>query len=487
MRKLAFLLLLAALIFFSCDTGEEPPADSPIVIEVPEDLLGLAGSAGDGEEYAWDTIKELKATWVARMFRWSEFQKNRGAPDDPASEWHWGLDDYVRNMNQLGVKILGTIGCSDMEVYTAEDLAGRWPSDPGHYVPESHFPSYKEYVRRIVEHYSFNEDPDLRVHAWEIWNEGNWADWWSGEPVEFYKLHKATAEAVREVDPNIPLMGFNPNHINYDDWSRNLINGGYAPRDKIDGAAFHPYSSNPTTTLDTYNTFKSIVATGGFSEIWVTEVGFPTGGNNSPFVMKQPQQSASYTAPTIALLAANGVAKILWYEFSENGGTNGHSPAYVTSNDFEDFFGLTWWWRDDADSDDWHCWWQDSAFAYQLCGTYISGYTYRSNLPERVGIPAAVKALYFEKGVDRTLVLWNTSIQMNTVNVTLPGTDRTLHDMNVSTWDKGTGAQTDPKFLKPVPHQQSVGETTTVTLNTNIVKFYTWKNTGNQVPQISAP
>lgn len=485
MRKL-LVVLLVFMFFSSCDTGEpSPKKPETIIINVPEDLLGASGSTGDEEPWAWDVIHELGIKWVTRLFRWNEFQTNPGYPGDTPEEelvsgWHWGLDDYVRKVNQEGMKVIGTIGCSDMEAYPPGT------TDPGHYVPEEHIPSFVKYVKKIVEYYSYNEDPELHVDAWEIWNEGNWADWWRGTPLEFYKLHKAVAEAVREVNPDVPLFGFVASFLNYGDWTKNLIDGGYAPRDKLSGAAFHPYASNPNGTIGHLDKFSSIVAAGGFNEIWVTEVGFPYNGIGPNVINRR--NNGSFMASTIALLASRNVSKIFWYQFSRNGltGSNGGlgvNPDTYTSADPENFFQMTWWWRDSLISP-WKVKYEDSALAFKLCSQRIPGATYHSDLPKRKGkIPASIQALYFEgTGGACTLVLWNDKPSPRTIKVTLPGADRILYDMDYDAWDR-----TGEKKYKPEMSSENIDETTTVELKANVVKFYTWNNTGGKVPEISVP
>ena len=487
MRKMPFLSLLvlaACLLFFSCDSEEQADSPKAVVIKVPEDLLGASGSTGDeggGERpEAWNVIHELGIQWVTRMFRWGDFQKiNHDDPDDPEAGWNWTeMDTYVRTVKKNGMKIIGTIGCDDKAVFIDEDFDGRWTKDPGHFVPVRHIPMYEKYVKKLVQHYSYNDDPELKVDAWEIWNEGNfYPTWWYGTHDEFYKLHKAVSEAVREVNPDVPLLGFCANSINYDEWTKNLVSGGFAPKDKLNGAAFHPYAKDPAATMMHMQIFGSRVAAGGFDEIWVTEVGYPYGGMSYPTIIDR-KYNASFTVATIALLAANNVPRILWYQFSKNGLTNRNvNPHTFEGNDPEDYFQMTWWYHESDNN--WKCKYEDSAIAYTLASKHIPGSTYRSNLPKRQGIPDSVESLYFEgKNGSHALLLWNTKPTTRTVKVTLPGTDQTLHDMDYDTWDR-----TDSN--KPKINPKSIEGTTTIELKTNVVKFYSWKNTGSTVPVIA--
>ena len=486
MRKFLLMLFVCALLF-SCKTDDSQESKG-IAVQIPEDLLGASGSTGDipgGERpEAWPVIHELGIKWGTRMFRWSDFQKNiHDDPNDPAAGWDWNyMDDYVRQMKQNGMNILGTIGCSDMAVFIQEDFGGRWEKDPGHFVPERHIPMFVKYVKKVIDHYSYNTDPELNVDAWEIWNEGNYSPtWWEGTPLEFYKLHKAVAEAVREVNPNVPLLGFNANHINYSDWTKNLIKGGYAPKNKLSGAAFHPYAKDPASTIMHLETFRSLISDGGFKELWISEVGYPYNGNISANPNRiNIKYNASFTAATIALLASHSVPKIMWYQFSKNSLTNNNrNPHTWSSNDPEDYFQMTWWYHDGDNV--WKCKYEDSAIAYKLCSQHIPGSVYRSNLPKRQDVPDSVKALYFEgKDGNHTMLLWNDKPTTRNVKVTLPGTDQILYNMDYDTWDR-----TD--INKPVMASGSITATSTAELKTNIVKFYTWKNTGSVIPEISMP
>ncbi|GHV82513.1 hypothetical protein AGMMS49991_10710 [Spirochaetia bacterium] len=479
MKKLVSLLFLISLCFiFSCDDGAQPNPNPEPDREIPADLLGTAGSTGENEDYAWDVIHDLKITWITKLFRWSEFQSglgDPGYPGDPTAAgvgWNWTtMDNYVRRANQEGMKIIATIGCSDKMPFTAAD-----GPEKGHYVPAGHIPAFANYIKQMVSHYSNNPDPLLHVDAWEIWNEGNYIpEWWEGTTTEFYALHKAVVDAVREVNPDVPLLGFAATPVSdYTQWSKDLITFGAAPKDKVSGASFHPYAASPVNVLKAFESFKSSVASGGLDQIWITEVGFPAGGSGFPTIIKA-ESSASYTAETIALLAAAGVPKIFWYEFSESRA----SPSF--SNYFEDYFGLTWWWQDGGV---WKCARQDSAAAFKLCATYIPGTTYKPNLPERQGsISSGVRSLYFEgKTGTHTLVLWNEKMTPQNITVFLPGTGQTRYNLDSSTWEDNSTANDTHK--DPIP--ESIGNTTDITLG-QFAYIYTWtNNTAGQVPRISA-
>jgi hypothetical protein len=186
--------------------------------------------------------------------------------------------------------------------------------------------------------------------------------------------------------------------------------------EKADAVAFHPYELNPARTARLYSDFRAIVAEYGFADrIWVTEVGYPTGGLYPTATSEK--KFPGFVVKTFVNLAAEGAKTVMWYQLFD--------PVQRTRTNSENFFGLV---RSKTDYT------SKGAEAFRLCAVHLAGTTYRPDLPQRDGtslrdrVPGSLRAFYFERPEGGgTLVLWKDG---GAVKVVLHGLAEgyTLHD-----------------------------------------------------------
>jgi hypothetical protein len=162
-----------------------------------------------------------------------------------------------------------------------------------------------------------------------------------------------------------------------------------------------------------YDKIAAILKGHNFSgEIWVTEVGYPTGGIYPHRVSKRGLPA--YVIKTVTGLSARGARTVLWYQLFDD---RNERPLRITP-DSEDFFGLVYpnYAR------------KDGAAAYTLCARYLADTTYRPEWPERNGAPRSLISFYFQGKEGRnTLVLWNDRNTALKVHVSLSG-GGAIHD-----------------------------------------------------------
>jgi len=363
-NALALAVALSALLA-ACASSQHA-TNSPL--EIPADIAGLiAGHTVTPEEYT--LVNRMGASWVLSTFYWSSIEPAQGL-------WNFDYyDRYVDAANAAGKKVLGIL---------AYDVS--WIHDDGNthkYIPPDKMPFFLEYVRQVTAHFQG------RVGAWCIWNEPNFL-FWKGSMDEFFVLARQTADAVREVDPDVTLLGgaFNRGIIGLPKaYIRGLFESG--AMEKVDAVAFHPYELNPARTTRLYGAFRNIVAEYGFGDkIWLTEVGYPTSGWYPTATSEK--KFPAYVIKTFINLAMSGAKKIIWYQLFD--------PSEREKGDSEDYFGLV------RSEDDYT---SKGAEAYRLCAVYLAGTVYRPDLPTRTGLPRSLKTFYFEQPTGGgTLVLW---------------------------------------------------------------------------------
>ncbi|KQV54702.1 MULTISPECIES: cellulase family glycosylhydrolase [unclassified Caulobacter] len=75
--------------------------------------------------------------------------------------------------------------------------------------PPKSLDAWAEYISKFVRHLVARYGAaEVRQWYFEVWNEPNLQDWfWSGTQEEYFALYKATAKAVKDVDPLIKVGG----------------------------------------------------------------------------------------------------------------------------------------------------------------------------------------------------------------------------------------------------------------------------------------
>jgi len=386
--SLAAIFTLMLLLFSSCASISMYVFTENFTI--PSDFAGIvhAGQTGTEEEFTY--LNYLGASWMLDTVRWSIIEPEQG-------EWDFShYDTIVENNRAAGIKVLGLL---------AYDVG--WIHEDGklhYYIPSDRLPDFLRFVRNTVEHFRG------RVDAWCIWNEPNFLSW-NGTDDEFIELSRQTADAIREVDNEVILLGgaFNRGIFGLPErFIRKLFESG--AMEKVDGIAFHPYELNPTRTAALYDRFKRIVDDYGFgNKIWITEVGYPTGGWYPTKVSEK--RFPEYVLKTIVLLAARGSNKLLWYQMFD--------PIDRSKSDSEYFFGLVRS-REDYTS--------KGAQAFRLCANYLSGTTCYVQEPGRDGIPNSIRMFWFRNADGGALVLWNEGLGSRKISLHIPGTNRRIHD-----------------------------------------------------------
>jgi hypothetical protein len=371
---LCYLLPVTCYLLPACASSPTPSGP----VEIPEDFAGIvhAGETNTPQEYA--LLDRMGASWILTNFYWSRIEGKEG-------QWNFAnYDKYVDTAKASGKKIIGVLAYGVPWIH--EDGKSR------DYIPPDKVHFYLNYIQRTAEHFKG------RVDAWCIWNEPNFI-FWKGSRDEYLSLARQAADALREVDSEVILLGgaFNRGIFGLPTaYIKGLFESG--AMEKADAVAFHPYELNPNRTARLFMEFRARVAKYGFEDqIWVTEVGYPTGGWYPTAVSEK--KFPVYIVKTFVGLATSGAKKIIWYQLFD--------PQNRSKKDSENHFGLV------RSEDDYT---SKGAEAFRLCALYLSGATYHPELPLRKNLPNTLRSFYFEQpSGERTLVLWKDGGPINLI------------------------------------------------------------------------
>jgi hypothetical protein len=243
-------------------------------------------------------------------------------------------------------------------------------------------PLFLRYVEETVRHFKG------QVDVWCVWNEPN-IFFWTGTDSEFFEFSKLTTEVIRKTDPDAYIIGgaFSRTPVGF---IKKMQKAGAV--EVLDALALHPYDINPSGSMRLYDLFTKTTSEFNYSgPVWITEVGYPTGGWSPAKV--SIDKFPAYVVKTITGTAARGARVLLWYHMFDS-----VEPGQKTI-DSERCFGLN---NKDFSR-------KNGSWAYELCARFLPESRYIPELPKRENIPSNIVSFCFLDGIsgDSVLILWN--------------------------------------------------------------------------------
>jgi len=119
-------------------------------------------------------------------------------PDDPAHYTFAKTDDYIRGILDTGAKIVYRLGES------IETKGTRY-----HITPPRDLDVFARVCVNIVRHYNAGWAAGHRhgIEYWEIWNEPDIAEMWTGTKEDYFALYEKVARALKAHDPALKVGG----------------------------------------------------------------------------------------------------------------------------------------------------------------------------------------------------------------------------------------------------------------------------------------
>jgi len=367
LRNLFYFGFLFPMIVLSCSSTPLPRNQS---VTVPDDFFGMVHAGRTRSSAEYELMNAMKIEWILNTFYWGSIERAKG--NFNFSEY----DRYVDTAKENGKKVIAVL---------AYETPWLIQKKKERYISSENMTFFLNYVEETVRHFKG------RVDVWNIWNEPNFM-FWNGSNKEFFELSRLTAQKIRETDPDAYIIAgaF---------WRApsGFIKGMHKAggMENIDGIAFHPYAINPAGSMMVYDKFTKILSKLNYTgPVWITEVGYPTGGWYPTTVSEE--ELPSYVVKTISGAAARGAKTLVWYHMFDH-----HAKGKVPSKKMnsEHYFGLAYpnYIR------------KDGAWAYELCARFLPGSRYAPESPHREKIPSNIVSFCFVGGIsgNNTLILWN--------------------------------------------------------------------------------
>ena len=321
MRKLRFylsgLLVLLGLVVFRVRSRIElvetlsPPSQS-----VPMSLFGLH------IHHLTDTSPWPRVPFGA----WRLWDAYAAWPNLEPEKGRWDfsrIDQYISLAESHNVEVLLPLALSPK-------WASKRPQEqsgygPGNAAEPRDLADWRNYVERVATRYKG------RVHAYEIWNEPNLPDFFSGTPEQMMQLAREAYAILKQVDKTVIVVSPSATSVAGISWlDRYLKLGGGAYADVI-GFHFYVTPEAPEAMVALARRVRAVMAENHMADkpLWNTEAGWLIENRltevkpqaNSYSKVLTLDEAGAYVARCYVLNWALGVSRFYFYSWdSEVGG-----------------------------------------------------------------------------------------------------------------------------------------------------------------------
>jgi len=272
MRKAPILAVLALVCLAGAAQSQAAPKRAFYGIQ------DWAVPSGDD----FDRLREARVGILRINLTWSSVEPTPGARN-----WA-GYDAVMRDAAAAGMTVVPTLIGSPA-------FAAREPQYPPVRSKEG-YAAWRAFVRDAVDRYGrggsfWSENGDLRprpIRAWMVWNEPNYPAYWFNRPSAraYVRFLRATRRQIKKADrrAKIVLAGLpeTKNGVPMKRYLRQVYRVRRA-RKLFDVVAVHPYARDHRGVIGAVRRARKIMRRGRDRKkpIWVTEVGWATGGDVS--------------------------------------------------------------------------------------------------------------------------------------------------------------------------------------------------------------
>jgi hypothetical protein len=235
--------------------------------------------------------------WDA-VVTWADVEPTKG-------QWRFEkLDSYVSQAQQHGTEVLLPLAGSPR-------WASAQPNTPSPYYPgftaePTDIDYWRTYVKTVATRYKG------RIQAYEIWNEPNLKDFWSGTSDQMLTLTKEASLIIRSVDPKAIIVSPSATGDFGIPWLADFLNKGGGQYVDVIGFHFYvnPHTLLPEDMLPIIQHVHELLADNGLSNkpVWNTETGWLP-----PAKFDSDELAAGFLARAFILSWAAGIQRFYWY------------------------------------------------------------------------------------------------------------------------------------------------------------------------------
>ena len=297
------MALLLALAAAGCGAGDER-RDNPAPERTSSDFVGIYSDDVFFRDAAYKrrTLArqhEAGIRVIRQPFAWNEFEAN---PER--------YDAFVRAAADAGIRVLPVLVGPE---------PGAQPADDGMRPPHD-AEAYGEFAAAVARRYGPGGSVRTRlpIRSWQIWNEPNIPSWWGTgpDPEGYTEILRAASEAIRRVDRDAEIVAAGVPESRLGIPGPRFLERVYAAGggDAIDTVAAHAYAETPAEVAERVRAIRRVAPRE--DRLWVTEVGWGTGGRDGPLRV-DPETQARYLTETFRRLGALRVRGVVWFQWRD--------------------------------------------------------------------------------------------------------------------------------------------------------------------------
>ena len=288
--------LVAACVLSACGGGDSEAR--PAQAGPSADFFGIVtedafGRPGRYREAQFRRQRRIGVGIVRQTFDWSKIERRRG-------RFRFGrYDRFVGDLAKRRIRVLPVL----FNPPRFHSSRPRRRARRGTYPPRDP-DTMARFARALVRRYGpdgsfWRKEPDLPrlpVRSWQIWNEPSIPVYWpSGpDPAEYVRLLRATGGAIKAADPDAEVVsaGLAQSRLGvpFATYLAGMYRAGAAGA--FDTFALHAYARSDAGVMAAVRSARAqIAANGDRPRIWVTEIGWASGGPRSPFTVGERRQA----------------------------------------------------------------------------------------------------------------------------------------------------------------------------------------------------
>jgi len=298
--QFCFRTFLAATLAITPGIDLRSESISPPATVIPAELFGMHfHHIGGNTPWPATPIAEWRL-WDAYV-AWPNLEpaKNR---------WRFEmLDRYVAIAAEHQVGLLLPLGLSP--TWASARPLEKSTYRPGFAAEPRDMEDWRTYVRTVARRYKG------KIQAYEIWNEPNLRQFWSGTVDQMIALTGEASRIIRSIDPQALIVSPSATQDRGVAWLTEFLSKGGG--NFVDVIGYHLYVAPqpPEATLTLVSSVKRIMLEAGISDkpLWNTEAGW--------FLPKPfpAELAAAYVVREFILNWAAGVQRLYWYAWDNHG------------------------------------------------------------------------------------------------------------------------------------------------------------------------
>ena len=236
-------------------------------------------------------------------------------------QWDFaGLDKYVDAAGQHNADIELPLGLSPW--WVSSRPAEKSAYGPGNAAHPARLDAWQDYVRMVATRYKG------RIYAYEIWNEPNLKQFYSGSIPEMLQLASAAHAIVKEIDPKALVCSPSATNEEGVKWLDEYLQQGGGKYADVIGYHFYANPEPPESMLLRIQQVRTVMRKNGAGNkpLWNTETGWaiqnrqsivtaaPASARFNSVVLTEEQASA-YIARAHILTWAENIPRLYWYSW----------------------------------------------------------------------------------------------------------------------------------------------------------------------------